>query len=94
MRICWPGWRRPSSVAKGLTTAPVKVVVADKWYSHPQVLEWIREGHTVVSWSRMPQGFKADLILMPTAHRWNDNFWDYRGDKVITLARKNAKENE
>jgi hypothetical protein len=80
-------------VARGLTNAPLVIVVADEWFEHPEVLKLMSAGHRVYRWSADVMRFAAaspDLILHPAAHNWNDSMWEYL-PAALTAARKRRR---
>ncbi len=56
-------------MAKGRTSQPVRVKVAECWSKHPAVLELIAAGHQVA----FVATDDADLILHPAAHGWHES---------------------
>lgn len=60
---------------KGITNAPLFVVVADQWYARPEILALMEQGHRVVKYSSRPAD-EPDLLLAPFGHAWTEEFFD------------------
>jgi hypothetical protein len=77
-------------MAKGKTNAPLVIYVAEPYAASPPVESLRQQGHVIVTFTE-PPGNKADLILHPAAHQWNDMMWDFL-PAALTAARKRKKE--
>ena len=87
-------------MAKGKTNQPLRIVVADRWLQHPEIVALRAAGHDVYSLytfidvrigSGAHIGSEPDLLLHPAAHQWSDDMWDFL-PAAITAARKRKRE--
>jgi hypothetical protein len=77
-------------MAAGRTNKALRVCVPPQFFESEQVKELIAKGHNVVC--ILDEDFvKADLILHPAAHQWNEMMWDFL-PAALAAARKRKKE--
>ena len=73
---------------KGITNMPLVIWVWRDWFSRPEPLELMRQGHSVwqIEAGKLPE---PDLILHPAAG-WTEDLFDYL-PAALTRARARRK---
>jgi len=68
-------------------TKPLTIWVHPRWAKHPAICELETKGHTIVDMGQPGPWAEPDLILHPSAWRWNEELWKYI-DITIKEARR------
>lgn len=71
-------------MAKGRTTQPLVIVVAEQWEQHPAIAKLRAAGHHIFGYHESSP-VEPDLILHPAAHNWSEPmFIDAEKKGVVT----------
>jgi hypothetical protein len=71
----------------GKTNQPLTIAVWTGWVDHPEIRALAEKGHEI---EVLHDQGTYDLILHPTAHRWDDAYWKML-PQALTQARRQKK---
>jgi hypothetical protein len=69
----------------GKTNQPLTIVVWSGWVDRPEIQDLAAKGHSII-----PDDTTPDLLIHPTAHRWDDAYWKML-PQALTQARRRKK---
>lgn len=70
----------------GRTPTPLTIWTTAAWAKRPEIAALADKGHTIVEIDAL--GPAPDLILTPTAHRWEPTMWE---TKLLDVALRAAR---